>query len=61
MFTIKNTITYNGANDPTASRIADTKEIIKLKTLSYEERLKKLSTSGWTSFNWADKLLESRN
>ena len=37
MFTVKNTITYNGANDPTASRIADTKEILKLKNLSYED------------------------
>ncbi|MCI9502898.1 MAG: hypothetical protein HFG76_13065 [Hungatella sp.] len=61
MFTVKNTITYNGANDPTASRIADTKEILKLKNLSYEERLKRLSTSGWTSFNWADKLLAARS
>ena len=61
MFAITNKETYNGANDPTASRIADRKEILKLKNLSYEERLKRLSASGWTSFNWADKLLASRS
>ena len=61
MLTITNKETYNGTNDPTASRLAATKEILKLKNLSYEERLKKLSTSGWTTFNWADQLLTSRS
>lgn len=59
MFTVTNKRTYDGANDPTAKRIADMKEIFKLKDLSYEARLRKLSTSGWTSFDWADKLLAS--
>ena len=58
MFNLKNE-TYNGAIDPTANRLAAIKEMGNLKKLSYEERLKTLSASGFSSFNWADRLLKA--
>lgn len=50
---------YNGTFDPTFNRLAALKEMGKLKTLSYEERLKTLKNSGFCSFNWADRLLKA--
>lgn len=53
--------TYDGVNDPTAERLADIHKMGQLNRLSYEERLKMLSTSGWCSFNWAEQLLAAAN
>ena len=58
MFNLKNG-TYNGTFDPTANRLAALNEMGKLKIMTYEERLKTLSSSGFCSFNWVDRLLKA--